>query len=247
MIISFALNSPSRFSNQLETRRISLDRGLSALKGRLGLVRRFFRLFRFLDAFANSYNIFLLLAPPKQAASNESESLYLERALDATAAAFNGGYLFLETITIVDALGIPDIAIWGVEGENALKIESQRCWFFALVAGALANFLRLRRNLRQRRAHRVTQSEEVPDSTGTSEGQEKQNPQQDGTMARLNAERTRILRKMLACCLDLALPGSVIGWVAASPGTVGALMFVTSILTGLEVWERCGREVAKPQ
>jgi hypothetical protein len=44
--------------------------------------------------------------------------------------------------------------------------------------------------------------------------------------------------------MDLGLPGSVVGWVPLSPETVGWLMLGTTVLTGMEVWERCGRELA---
>jgi hypothetical protein len=45
--------------------------------------------------------------------------------------------------------------------------------------------------------------------------------------------------------LDMPLPGSIISWIPASEGTVGLLMLTTSFLTGVDVWERCGREVGR--
>ena len=65
--------------------------------------------------------------------------------MDGVAGTFNGLYLLLEAVTLVDALRIPGLAIWGIELESALKIESQRFWLFALAAGALACILRLSR------------------------------------------------------------------------------------------------------
>ncbi|AEO64200.1 uncharacterized protein THITE_2110084 [Thermothielavioides terrestris NRRL 8126] len=44
--------------------------------------------------------------------------------------------------------------------------------------------------------------------------------------------------------MDLAVPGSVVGWVPLGPAVVALLMFGSTVLTGMEVWERCGREVA---
>ena len=54
----------------------------------------------------------------------------------------------------------------------------------------------------------------------------------------------RVWRRLLADGLDLAVPGSVVGWVELEPVTVGWCMLGSTVLTGWEVWERCGREVA---
>jgi hypothetical protein len=44
-----------------------------------------------------------------------------------------------------------------------------------------------------------------------------------------------------------AVPGVVIGWIPMSPGAVGLLMLGSTYLTGKEVWERCGKELAVAQ
>ncbi|RYO85813.1 hypothetical protein DL766_003769 [Monosporascus sp. MC13-8B] len=49
---------------------------------------------------------------------------------------------------------------------------------------------------------------------------------------------------VMANALDIALPGTAVGWLNLESGTVGVAMFITSILTGWDVWERCGREVS---
>ncbi|RYP37356.1 hypothetical protein DL767_002999 [Monosporascus sp. MG133] len=49
---------------------------------------------------------------------------------------------------------------------------------------------------------------------------------------------------VMASALDIALPGTAVGWLDLETGTVGVAMFITSILTGWDVWERCGREVS---
>ncbi len=48
----------------------------------------------------------------------------------------------------------------------------------------------------------------------------------------------------MADVCDLPVPGAVIGWIPVGSGTVGLFMVVSTYLTGLEVWERCGNEVA---
>ena len=54
----------------------------------------------------------------------------------------------------------------------------------------------------------------------------------------------RVWRRLVADGLDLAVPGSVVGWVPWGPVTVGWCMLGSTVLTGWEVWERCGRELA---
>jgi hypothetical protein len=61
---------------------------------------------------------------------------------------------------------------------------------------------------------------------------------------RERAGRSRkIVRRLVADVLDLTIPGSIVGYINLDDGPVGLAMFITTILTGLEVWERCGVEV----
>ncbi|RYP89907.1 hypothetical protein DL770_004000 [Monosporascus sp. CRB-9-2] len=53
-----------------------------------------------------------------------------------------------------------------------------------------------------------------------------------------------LTRSVMANALDIALPGTAVGWLDLEAGTVGVAMFITSILTGWDVWERCGREIS---
>lgn len=54
-------------------------------------------------------------------------------------------------------------------------------------------------------------------------------------------------RSVTASALDIVLPGTAVGWVNADPGTVGVAQLVTTVLTGMDVWERCGRELMMGQ
>ena len=61
---------------------------------------------------------------------------------------------------------------------------------------------------------------------------------------RIKTRLTGLLRRLVADVCDLPVPGTVIGWIPVDPGAVGLLMVVSTYLTGLDAWERCGREVA---
>lgn len=218
---------------------------LLALKEQLGLIRRFFRTFRFLDAFNSAYTL---------ASSRSMGSMPLVMALDIMARTFNGMYLLLETATLLDAMKIEGLRLLTPELEGLLKTESQRSWFLALVSGGTSCAVVLYKDQLQRASLKHLFKKEQPeksghvgedDSTGNHNGSvsPSQKAQIDRRMKDLDRRRIALARKLTANCFDLALPGSVIGWIPASSGTVGVCMFVTSILTGWDVWERCGREV----
>ncbi|CAM1505691.1 Fc.00g113280.m01.CDS01 [Cosmosporella sp. VM-42] len=77
-----------------------------------------------------------------------------------------------------------------------------------------------------------------------------------GVVAKRKAERrawirevstqvTSLGKKMLSDTIDMILPTAGAGWINVHPGVVGIAMFTTTIITGLDVWHRCGRDLAK--
>jgi hypothetical protein len=215
---------------------LHLTAPLAQFRRKLNITRRLIRLFRFLDAFHKSYSIVSL---------SSSQTLTTESYLDVTSNTFNGFYLLLETITIGDALQVDELSVWGPEYELVLKKESQRCWFFALLFGAVASGLRLSRTqteiaaLRQETS-KLEEEEKSRDGKGESEELTNRKPKTAGLETSARAH----LRKIVACVLDLSLPGSFLGWIQAGPLTVGLVMTITSGLTGFDVWERCGKDIA---
>lgn len=184
---------------------------------------------------------------------------HLENHLDILSRTFNGTYLLLETLTLPEALAIDGLpSLWGAHASRA-ALEAQRFWFLALACGVAASVLRLLK---------VAAYAPVPE-TGEGYGMGPYVEKDDGDRPDWQREQARLrrvvmmrkdqrvrwrrevrrrskglLRRLAADALDLVLPGSVIGWVSASQGAVGLAMLGSTILTGLEVWERCGRQVA---
>lgn len=225
-------------------------RPLAELSSRLGLVRKFIRCFRFLDALSDSFGTFSSLAGPAvtKGSDGTSTTLYLQKTLDGLASTFNGLYLLLEATTLVDALGIQGLVVLGAELESATKIEAQRCWFVSLVFGALACVLQL--STAQKTAPTKAPTKPVSeknDNGNTHAGKDEKSKTVEAKshVAKTTSQQRRLSRKLVVCLLDLPLPGSIVGWIPASPGTVGLLMLTTSVLTGYDVWERCGREVGR--
>lgn len=62
---------------------------------------------------------------------------------------------------------------------------------------------------------------------------------------KFSAQATGLGKKMASETLDMLLPAAAVGWVNVHPGLVGLAMFCTTIITGLDVWHRCGRDLEK--
>lgn len=179
-----------------------------------------------------------------------------EAWLDIFSRTFNGMYLLLEALTLIDALSLPDLSLFGSHWFPILHVEAQRFWLFALVCGLCSGLLKL---------VKLVAYGPVPqtgEGYGLGEGGWKRKDEKDMAEWERQRERMRKIvwarkegrrvwkmeirtrgyrtaRRCLADLLDLVVPGAVVGWVKVAPGTVGACMVISTWLTGLEVWERC--------
>ncbi|KAI1124359.1 hypothetical protein F5Y10DRAFT_269199 [Nemania abortiva] len=130
---------------------------LRALHSRLGLARRYIRLFAFLESFRIAQKLYVSLTPspsprtPPDTSNINQPNTAPPRArgtradiwLDVFGHIFNGMYLLLETATVVDAQEVDGLVVWGPELERAINIEAQRFWLFALVCGVLSGFVKI--------------------------------------------------------------------------------------------------------
>lgn len=249
---------------------------LLVLRQRLGLARRFFRLFRFLDSFHAAQKLYANIATQQLPSGKQRPSwVYLEAYLDVLGRTFNGMYLLLESSTIVDALQIDGLAAWGPKWERTVGVEAQRFWLFALVCAVASGALKALQVLAYTpvppigdvtQSEKVEKEKEKEKTASPAAGGDGQEGEEEEFDVRKEQERLRGLvrqtrkrrvlwrrevraklhglgRTTVANALDIVLPGVIVGWIDADPGTVGVVMFITTVLTGLDVWERCGREV----
>ena len=162
--------------------------------------------------------------------------------MDISAKSFNGFYLLLETLHFPEAVlaSSGGATVWGVDMARTLHVEGQRFWFLALACGVACGVVRLGKMW----VFRAVPGEGSGQLGGGKEGESVE--ERHGREAREREEFgrrvKRVGRRLVADGLDLALPGTVVGWVEASSGTVGLCMLGSTLLTGLEVWERCGGE-----
>ncbi|KAJ0307798.1 hypothetical protein COL516b_003768 [Colletotrichum fioriniae] len=121
---------------------------LGPLRGHLNLTRRFIRFFWFLNSFGTSYNLYTAISssPSPSSSSGGSKKRQgagLETWLDIIKFTLLGLYGGLESLTLPDLLGVPQIAYFGAERTRALNVEAQRFWLLALAAGVFANVTRV--------------------------------------------------------------------------------------------------------
>ncbi|KAH6617897.1 peroxisomal biogenesis factor 11-domain-containing protein [Chaetomium sp. MPI-SDFR-AT-0129] len=202
---------------------------LTHLRKRLATLRQPLRFFRFLDCFASAWTIFTTTTTATPSLADT-----LLRWTDFGSKAFNGMYLLLESAVFAEAvLDVPGVGLWvgGPEAVKRMGLDGQRFWFVSLVCGIVGGVVKL-------------MVSETGGQEGGSGGKEDGDGKGKEGSVKSVQKKWKVLRRVVADMMDLAVPGSAVGWVPLSPGMVGVLMFGSTVLTGLEVWERCGRELA---
>lgn len=269
---------------------------LTELRTQVALVRRVFRMFRFLESFHGAYQIYTsfyapppppLPPPPPPAPSQATESSKGEASdpqaagvqtgtnkpvirtqnppteawLDIFSRMFNGMYLLLEALTLIDALRLPGLSLFGVYWSTMMHIEGQRFWLFALVCGFASGLVKMVKLLAYAPVPQTGEGYGMDEKAAAAAGEGMADWERErARLRRVNAARKEsrrmwrvqlrttgrgLMMRCVADLLDVVVPGSVVGWVDVQPGTVGAVMVVTTWLTGLGIWERCGRELGK--
>ncbi|RSL53283.1 hypothetical protein CEP53_007809 [Fusarium sp. AF-6] len=61
----------------------------------------------------------------------------------------------------------------------------------------------------------------------------------------LSREGFVLARSLFSDTLDMILPTTTVGWVKVDPGVVSLVMFLTTLSTGMAVWENVGRRLQK--
>ncbi len=255
---------------------------LAGFRDRVNMCRRILRVFRFVESFYLAHQLFSGLMGVGSAAGKRGKKASPNTNtaaawIDAFARAFAALYLLLESLTIVDCLDVPGLAVWGPATAHMLNVEGQRYWFLSLacsVAASLARILRVTRDVPMPAADQGAEHDHLRGSPlgGGEEADADDNEDEKGSStkaARLEEERMRLraivqaraaqrrtwqralgarvtllARRAVTDAIDLLLPGAIVGWTPLHPGSVGVVMCVTTLLTGEEVWRRCGREAA---
>ena len=225
------------------------------LRQRLDLGRRYFRVFQFLGCFLGAQKLAASITAPSPSTRGGKPRPAWAQAdawLDVFGRTFCGMYLLLETSTIVDYLEIDGLEVWGPEWQVKVNTEGQRFWFFTLACGIASGILKIAELLvyppTPVSGAKIAQEKESASSTAAAN---EKKPAEVKATAAAELEAKRETRKQLyglgknvvSSAIDIIIPGSIVGWIDASPGLLGVAMFITTITTSMDVWDRCGREV----
>ncbi|KFA60503.1 hypothetical protein S40285_06908 [Stachybotrys chlorohalonatus IBT 40285] len=238
---------------------------LFQLGGRLNLIRRTMRLFRFLDAFQSSW------------AASQTRGKSFEVWCDVLSRSFWGMFGLAESATLVDLMDIEHLEIFGADLTAEINYQAQMLWLLALYASALGSGTRILRTLAYRAvpqdgggygtgekpvqeaySEKNSTSEtvaQVADKESTAKEElEKERERLKDIVSKRKQERkawslqvggqvVNLSVKLLADILDMVIPAATLGWIKVEPGFVGAVMFATTILTSIDPWRRCTEQV----
>ncbi|KAI9151940.1 hypothetical protein HJFPF1_09157 [Paramyrothecium foliicola] len=254
------------FPNDEESAYMFAVTTLFQLSGRLNVIRRTMRLFRFLDSFIAGWRAYT---------TKEKGS---DAWLDIFSKSFWGMFQMVESITLPDLLDVEYLEIFGQERTVEMNNQAQILWFLALFCSASGSCIKLFRTLAYRavpttgggygtgeepaQASYTAKDEKkspavaVEKETTKAAGLETEREKLKAVVEKRKAERkamaaevggkvSDLVRGVAADVLDMAIPATALGWLDPDSGTIGSIMVVTTILTSIPTWKRYGRELAE--
>lgn len=181
--------------------------------------RRYFRFFKFLDCF-----------------SKASECLHAASGvvglLEIGKWSFMGGYLFLESLTIVSMSRffllpvlieeqLDTMGVWPSPWAELFTLEGNKLWFYSLVCSILLGWLQL-------------YAGDVEVKGGTDK---KAKGKKHSVQARKKG-LGGVKRRMVVDGFDLFIPGFVTGWIVTTHAFVGFAGAISTVLSSKDIWDR---------
>lgn len=257
---------PSLIASLLQTSSISatitIAASLDQLQSSLNLTRRSQRLFWFLGSFKSGWDLY----------TNQSDKS-IETWLDIYASTFLGLFGMIESVTLLDLLELDHLTIFGPERTLSLNMEAQKIWFAGLALSAMSSGIKMVRLMAYRPVPptgsgfgtgaepdvKIAKSSEEKDALDEQTGEklnegaledmkkerEQRKAQQKAWLEKVNRDVRNLTLSFLTDVLDLLIPASTVGWIQAGPGPVGVTTLLSSITSGLTVWEKFGRRVGE--
>ncbi|KAL2430653.1 hypothetical protein ABEF95_012293 [Exophiala dermatitidis] len=212
-------------------------------KDQIGLARRYFRLFKWIDCFnAAQAEYASINNKPEikddkghaQKSARTSSEDNVRQLLSVSKWSFLGIYLFMEMFTISNALSITSYS-WG----PALQIESLKFWFYSLAVSFVLGIYDLW-------LLSAAESESQPSTSTSTPATENEKattgaPAPQNTKdasAQLSSKRRAIYKQIVQDGCDMLIPASIVGWVQLDPVTVGVAGSISALLGASDAWNR---------
>ncbi|KAI5459257.1 peroxisomal biogenesis factor 11 [Mariannaea sp. PMI_226] len=234
LLISYPLLLASVLPNKPEAILAAKTVGFTALRNQINVSRRFVRLFRFLDTLNAGFDAYV--APQKS----------IEVWLDVISKTSLGLFGMIETMTLIDLLGIENLEIFGPLRSKEIDYQSQYLWFFGLATSVLISLIKLS-NINvppvEEKPTKTISEKEASEKKDTKKKAAADAEEEEKRQKEISAKKKVLLRALVSDVIDILLPGSAIGWVNISGGTVSSAMFFTTLTTGWAAWDRVGARI----
>ncbi|KAJ5248599.1 hypothetical protein N7468_000050 [Penicillium chermesinum] len=180
----------------------------------IGQGRRYLRLFGFLDCFQNVQDIL------------STKDAFRDRAamIDLLEFSCLGMYLGLEGTTMLH-----DMNVVSVSWYTPVLLESYKFWFYAICVAIARTVSVLLFGPAVPTSQK--QAQEVQD-------EKKERRPAESIPARAVPTTSSLLKQLLIDCLDLTIPGSLLGWMPISDFAVSIAMFASTVLAWPSLWAK---------
>ncbi|KAH7419106.1 peroxisomal biogenesis factor 11 [Cadophora sp. MPI-SDFR-AT-0126] len=187
------------------------------LRAQFALGRRYFRFFRFLECFSKAYDCFYTIDGMRGVLALGKWSCL-------------GAYLFLESVTILDAMGY-----WPTPLASTCLFEGNKFWFYSLVCSILWGLLQY---VDIRSEGSEVASKKAGENPGAETSSDLERKGRQAFDLNQKAKMDSIKTKLVIDVFDLLSPGFVTGWIKTSASVVGFSSVVSTVLSLKEIWDR---------
>lgn len=130
----------------------------------------------------------------------------------------------------LDAMGV-----YSTSWASGLLLEANRFWFYSLCFSLVLAVLQLSQLYFETP---IPEGEEKISRNGKSINVVESDKKDSVEVKKWRFRRERIVKKALTDACDILIPGSMLGWVLVSSGTVGMATVVSTVLASGDIWDR---------
>ncbi len=136
--------------------------------------------------------------------------------------------------TATNASQLDVMGIWPAEWAKMLLIEGNKFWFYSLLFSIALGILQLI-------SLSSSSSSPLPtETTSPNEKGEKEEMMAYEVEKKRKKKTDKLKRKLLADCLDLLVPGFVVGWIPISSAVAGLATVGSSWICLGDIWDGMG-------